>query len=77
MDVKTNFRPQDMINMSLGIKTSYDQNKDLDTLDVKHFSVQPNVNLVMTPQDGLVFSAGYTYDYAKSRGPVTIPIFDG
>jgi hypothetical protein len=63
--------------MSAGIKTIYDTNSDLDTLDVMHYSLQPNFNLTVTTSKGLTFNGGYTFNYGMSRGPITVPIFDG
>ncbi len=77
VDLKTTIRPDTDWSISAGIKTTYDKNGDLDTLDVKHYAFRPNVNLTVTPGEGVTLNGGYTYTYAMSRGPVAVPIFDG
>jgi hypothetical protein len=77
VDLKTTIRPDADWNISAGLKTTYDKNGDLDTLDVKHYAFRPNVNLTVTPGEGVTFNGGYTYTYSMSRGPFAIPLFDG
>ena len=77
VDLKTIIRPDTYWSISAGLKTTYDKNGDLDTLDVKHYAFRPNVNLTVTPGEGVTFNGGYTYTYSMSRGPVTVPLFDG
>ncbi len=74
---KSNWRATDMVNLNLGVRGYYDKNSDLDSLDVKHFSVLPNANINFTPDPRFVATAGYTYNYFKSRGPVAVALFDG
>jgi hypothetical protein len=75
--LKGGWRANKEITLNAGLKTVYDKNSDLDTLDVQHFKIQPDINLVLVPREGLFFNAGYTYDYSQSRGPIAIPLFDG
>lgn len=63
--------------IGFGVRTTFDKNSDLDTLDVQHFAMQPNVNLSLQPTNGLWMNGGYSFNYAESRGPVAIPVFDG
>lgn len=77
VDVSGTVKPRKDLSMTLGVKGSYDQNNDFELIDVNHFAVQPNVNLTMLPSDGVILSAGYNFNYAKSTGPVAIPMFDG
>ena len=73
----SNYRPTNKFNVNLGLRGQYDKNGDLDSLDVKHFSLQPNVAMNIMPNMNWTFAAGYTYSYEKSRLPVTVALFDG
>jgi len=77
LDINANVRADSKINLALGLKAAFDKNGDLDSLDVKHFMMQPNINLTVTPNSEWVFAGGYSYNYNKSRGPVTVALFDG
>ena len=77
LQLKGGIKATDCLVVNAALRTVYDKNSDLDTLDVHHYLIQPNVNLVMTPCDKVTLNAGYTYDYSKSRGPIAIPLFDG
>jgi len=59
------------------VKGVYDKNGDLDSLDVKHVSLQPTIGLTLTPSTKWSYAAGWTYTYDKARLPVTMPLFDG
>jgi len=76
-EIKSTMKPSYKTNVVLGFKTIYDKNGDLDSLDVEHFSVQPNLSLTVIPDPSWSMVAGYTFNYDKSRGPVTIALFDG
>jgi len=73
----SNWRPDNKVNLTIGLKGKYDKNGDLDSLDVNHFSLQPNMAVNLTPNPKWVMSAGGSYSYFKSRGPVTVALFDG
>ena len=77
VDVSGTVKPRKDVTMNLGVRGSFDQNNDFELIDVNHFSVQPNINLTMIPSDGVILNAGYNFNYAKSAGPVAIPMFDG
>lgn len=77
VDVSGSIKPRKDVTMNLGVTTSFDQNTDFELIDVNHYSVQPNVNLTMIPSDRVMLNAGYNFNYAKSTGPVAIPMFDG
>jgi hypothetical protein len=77
VDFKGSSRVRKNIDVGYGVRVTYDQNSDLDTLDVQHFAVQPNINVAMRPVNGLWINGGYFFNHAESRGPVTIPVFDG
>ncbi len=76
-ELKSTLRPTSKVNVMLGFKTVYDKNGDLDSLDVKNLSFQPNLNVTLTPNEKWSMVTGYTFNYNKSRGPVTIALFDG
>lgn len=76
-EFSSTYKPDLRHTVMLGVKGKYDKNDDLDSLDVKHYSVQPYLNLVASPSPKWSFVAGYTYGYFKSRGPVSIALFDG
>lgn len=76
-DIKSTVRAGRNANVMFGIKGSIDKNGDLDSLDVEHLSYQPNLNLTLTPDPRISLTAGYSYQYYKSRGPVTVALFDG
>lgn len=73
----SNWKPLNKVSLTLGARGYYDKNNDLDSLDVEHFSIVPNVNLNVMPTPTWVATAGYTFNHYKSRGPVTVALFDG
>jgi hypothetical protein len=76
-EFSTTYRPDMKYSLTAGLKGSYDKNGDLDSLDVKHLDLRPNLALTMTPTPKWSMMAGYTFGYNKSRGPVTVALFDG
>ncbi len=76
-EFRTTYRPNLKTTMNIGLKASFDKNGDLDSLDVKHSSFQPHLALTMLPNPKWALTAGYTYGLDKSRGPVTVALFDG
>jgi hypothetical protein len=76
-DVNATIKSSPKANLALGFKTVIEKNNDLDSLDVERFSMQPNLNVNLIPNTEWIMSAGYSYDYHKSRGPVTLALFDG
>jgi hypothetical protein len=75
--LKGGWRASEDITVNAGLRMLYDENSDLDTLDVQHTGIQPDINLTLNPQEGVFFTAGYTYGYHQSRIPFAIPLFDG
>jgi len=73
----SNWRPINNVSVSVGARGSYDKNNDLDSLDVEHFAVQPNLAISLTPDPKVAITGGYTFQHNKSRGPVAIALFDG
>lgn len=76
-DFDMNYRPVEKTNIRAGLKVKLDKNGDLDSLDVKHSSFQPNIALTVSPGSRWNMTTGYTYNFYKSRGPVTVALFDG
>ncbi len=76
-DLTSNWRPNNKINLNFGFKAKYDKNDDLDSLDINHFSMQPSLALNVNIDQKWTVSAGGSYAFKKSRGPVTIALFDG
>jgi len=74
---RSTWRPDMKTLVNVGIKGSMDKNDDLDSLDVENLSYQPNLSLTYTPTPQVSVTAGYTYDFSQSRGPVTVALFDG
>lgn len=73
----SNWHPNKQTNINLGLKFNHDKNGDLDSLDVKHTMIQPNLALNYTPNPKWMVTAGYTWQNYKSSGPVTVALFDG
>lgn len=76
-DFKGDIRLQKGVNLHGGLKFTYDKNDDLDSLDVEHSSLQPNLSINIMPQNQWLVTMGYTYSMHKSRGPITVAMFDG
>lgn len=73
----SNYKPNKMYTVNVGLKGKYDKNGDLDSLDVKHLSLVPNLYVNVTPDMKWMLTTGYTYNYDKSRLPVAVALFDG
>ncbi|MCP4685632.1 MAG: hypothetical protein GY867_09320 [bacterium] len=74
---KSTWRPTLKTSVNLGLNAKFDKNGDLDSLDVKHSSFQPHLSLTTAPNPKWSFTAGLTLNSSKSRGPVTVALFDG
>ena len=61
----------------MGLRGKLDKNDDLDSLDVEHTSFIPSVTLQYTPDNIFSMHTGYTYNYDKSKLPITVALFDG
>ena len=76
-EFRTTYKPDPKVNVNLGLKAIYDKNGDLDSLDVNHLMFRPHLNLTLMPSTRATVTAGYTYNHSKSRGPVSVALFDG
>jgi hypothetical protein len=76
-DVGATWVPSAKTNLMLNLKGSMDKNGDLDSLDVKHLSLQPNLTLTVMPSPKWAMNAGYTFSHNTSRLPIAIALFDG
>ena len=65
------------VSMNGSLKLSMDKNNDLDNVEIEHTSMRPNLGINYMPNPRWSFTGGYTYVYDKSRGPITIAMFDG
>lgn len=76
-DWNTSYNPNMKFSTIFGVKGNFDKNDDLDSLDVKHTSFIPSVSLQYTPDNIFSMQVGYSYNYDKSRLPVTVALMDG
>ena len=76
-EVSSTYRPEMKYSFTAGLKGTYDKNHELDSLDVQHLTLQPSFNFSVTPNPKWSVMAGVNYTYNRSRGPVTIALFDG
>ena len=76
-DWNLNWQSSSEVSFNLAAKITYDKNSDLDSLDVEHFTALPGIAINFMPDSKTVFTSGYTYGYYRSRGPVTVALFDG
>ena len=74
---RSNYMPRPDVTIGIGVKGQYDKNGDLDSLDVNHFSLVPDVILNYMPGPKWALTTGYTYQFDKSRIPVAVALFDG
>lgn len=77
IDWTSTWSPNEKVNVNMGFNFKYDKNGDLDSLDVKNTMMNPNLYINMMPNNKWYVTAGYNYNYSKSRGPVTVALFDG
>jgi hypothetical protein len=77
IQAKANVRLSQKANINLGIDAQLDKNTELDSLDVKHTYFRPSLALNLMPNQQWTFSGGYTLNYSKSTGPITVALFDG
>jgi len=71
------YRASSKTSLNLKIDGMTDKNGDLDSLDVKHHKANANLSLTFIPDPKWTFSGGFNYQMEKSRGPVTVALFDG
>ena len=74
---QSTWRPNDKATVNVGLKGVYDKNGDLDSLDVKHFTLQPNLAVTLIPDPRWSLTGGVTHFYNTSRGPLAVALFDG
>ena len=76
-DWNMNYKPSSTVSITMGLKGKLDKNDDLDSLDVKHSSFVPSMSLAVAPNSKFSMQTGYSYNFDKSKLPVTIALFDG
>jgi hypothetical protein len=77
VDWKGTWRTSAKSSLMAGVKYIYDKNGDLDSLDVEHSSLQPNLAFTVLPSPRWSLTGGVSYLANKSRGPVAVALFDG
>ncbi len=76
-DLSATLVPSAKASLLFNVKGSMDKNGDLDSLDVEHFYVQPNLTMTLMPSPQWALNAGYTFSHNTARLPVAIALFDG
>jgi hypothetical protein len=71
------YQPHHKVGLSGRLKLQIDKNDDLDSLDIKQSLIQPSLGVNLTPDEGFSLFLGYNMQLAKSRGPITVALFDG
>jgi hypothetical protein len=74
---RSTYRPSGKVSLGLGLHGSLDKNGELDSLDVEHLNLRPDVSVTLIPDVRWSITSGYTFSHFKSRGPVTVALFDG
>jgi hypothetical protein len=76
-DLFGTIRPTLKSSFNFGMRADFEKNSELDSLDVEHSLLQPSVSLSLTPNTRWVLTGGYVFNHYKSRGPITVALFDG
>jgi hypothetical protein len=74
---RSTYKPGKMTSLNLTAKGSFDKNGDLDSLDVKHSKLNVSASVTYAPSMSWAVSGGLGYNLQKSRGPVSVALFDG
>ncbi len=77
LELTGNLNLTNKVALNANVKLRLDKNNDLDSLEVEHTFFQPALGFNLMPNMQWVFSGGMRYQYLKSRGPVTVAMFDG
>jgi hypothetical protein len=77
VELKTTYRPTTKASINLKLAAIMDKNGDLDSLDVEHSKLNGDVSFTLTPNLKWTLSGGVGHQMEKSRGPVTVALFDG
>ena len=75
--VKVHWHIMNGINTSFHAKYRYAENSDVDGRDWQQDQITAGFNVVLTPIENLVVSAGYNYFYDKYESQYCIAIYDG
>ncbi len=76
-DWNMSYNPSMKLSATFGLKGKLDKNDDLDSLDVEHSSFIPSITVMYNPTERFSMHTGYSYNYDKSRLPITVAVFDG
>ncbi|NIP42158.1 MAG: hypothetical protein GWO41_02160 [candidate division Zixibacteria bacterium] len=77
LELTGNLNLTNKVGLNANVKLRLDKNNDLDSLEVEHTFFQPSLGFNIMPTEQWVFSGGMRYQILKSRGPVTVAMFDG
>jgi hypothetical protein len=77
IELNGTLRPSNKASINLAVTAKLDKNNDLDSLDVEHTYLQPHIGINLMPEPRWAISTGYSLNYSKSRGPITVALFDG
>ena len=77
LELTGNLNLNSKVSLNANVQLRLDQNNDLDSLEVEHTFFQPSLGFNIMPTMEWVFSGGMRYQILKSRGPVTVAMFDG
>jgi len=76
-NLKVHWHVMNGVNTSFHVKYRYAENSDVDGRDWQQDQVTAGFNVVLTPIENLVVSAGYNYFYDKYESQYCIAIYDG
>jgi len=77
LDFANNIRLNNKLSWNNNIKFKFEKNDDLDSLTVENTFFEPSTGLTFMPDSRWILTAGGSYQYFKSKGPVTVAMFDG
>ena len=77
VEASATFHTSNTSSVNLSLRGWHQSTSDLDSLDVRSWQVRPNVMLALNPAPSWMFTAGYSMYMGKSRGPITVALFDG
>jgi len=77
IDLRGSYMVNQKVRLNAGLKMSMDENDDYDEITVEHSSFRPNLGVTVMPDPRWSLVTGYTYNYNKSTGPITVAMFDG
>ncbi len=77
VEARLSFPASNRGSVDLSLNGWFQSTSDLDSLDVRSWQIRPNAMLNLNPSTTWLVSAGYSMYMGKSRGPVSVALFDG